>query len=278
MRKVSDEAPMAKKRYQAKIRGKKFSIVSDKETAHMNRVTEQFNQWLDEASRQYPSGSTENLALLVGMNITSDLLELKQAHYALYHSEQQALQENQRLKASLDTKQQECLALKAANDELRDRLSAVTAQATSALAAKTAKTATLEASSPTAKSSLATEATDQQAATTTHRTEQQAPHTPTDPALKTQAAPKASATAPTAHQAVTKPATSAASDRPKDIEETVYVDVDSGAVTTLNGAAKGSLFNPYRSTEQLLAHRQQQKQRVQKHLTGHQGLAKTPRH
>lgn len=143
----------------------------------MNRVTEQFNQWLDEASRQYPSGSTENLALLVGMNITSELLELKVAHYDLYYSEQRAHKENERLREALDHLKDQFQALKEENQTLQEQLeekeNGQTEAAPTTKEVEAPETAAVSTSKPDIKEAPAPEAEEETTPVTETTTEEE---------------------------------------------------------------------------------------------------------
>ncbi|MDO4670772.1 MAG: cell division protein ZapA [Aerococcus sp.] len=331
---------MVKKRYQAKIRGKKFSIVSDKETAHMNRVTEQFNQWLEEASRQYPSGSNENIALLVGMNITSDMLELEAAHYDLYRHDRRTQKENEQLKKSLDTLTERIELLERENYALQEQIEAKateTIDENALLPAIEEKEVGRMLDNPTAKPKETTEQetsegergeqadtptiavgmeradtaddnkapsdenTAQQAHTTvaketddeemaqsdtTHEknavvSDQSSPQPAISEAEKTseEAAPVSETTiTKTAPEVKATPKSSVSSKTPVDIEETIYIDLTQGGVPKSLTKGATSLFNTYTPTEQLLANRQKQKQRLANHFKPSAGLSKTPRH
>lgn len=72
-----------KNRYKAKISGKTYTVIGGESKSHMDIVTEIANRQLLEIQQIAPETSTENAAILLGINAISDQLKKERKIMAL---------------------------------------------------------------------------------------------------------------------------------------------------------------------------------------------------
>jgi len=66
-----------KKRFNIRVMGQEFSVLSDKEDAHVARVVQYVNDKAREIERSTRSQTTLTLSILVALNIAEEYLKLK---------------------------------------------------------------------------------------------------------------------------------------------------------------------------------------------------------
>lgn len=66
-----------KKRFNINVLGQDFSVLSDKEDAHVARVVQYVNDRAEEIERSTKNLTTLNISILVALNIADEYLKLK---------------------------------------------------------------------------------------------------------------------------------------------------------------------------------------------------------
>ncbi len=66
-----------KKRFNINVLGQEFSVLSDKEDAHVASVVQYVNDRADEIERSTKNLTTLNISILVALNIADEYLKLK---------------------------------------------------------------------------------------------------------------------------------------------------------------------------------------------------------
>jgi cell division protein ZapA len=74
-----------KKRFNIKVMEQEFSVLSDKEDAHVARVVQYVNDKAHEIERSTKNQTTLKLSILVALNIADEYLKLKGEKDDIYH-------------------------------------------------------------------------------------------------------------------------------------------------------------------------------------------------